>query len=391
MLDFEFVSPTKFVFGKKTEERVGELAAAYGKKALVHYDMGTFVKDSGLLDRVLKSLKDAGVQAVELGGVQPNPRDTLIYKAIEICRKESVDIIIAIGGGSTIDSAKATSIGAKYDGDFWDFYAGKAQATEKLPLGVVLTIPAAGSEGSNGSVITKDSEMLKRAYDDDLLRPQFAIMNPELTYTLPPFQTACGAADIMAHTMERYFTNTTGVDFTDRLCEATLQSVMHSARVLAKNPKDYDARANVMWAGMVCHNNIMGVGREQDWSSHLIQHELSGMYDVAHGAGLTVVFPAFLRYQYKANVMRVAQFAVRVFGVSMDFEQPERTALEGIDRLEAFFREIGCPTTFKELGAKEEDIPAMAQKCNTNNNGRIGYFNPLTKEQVAEVYKLACK
>ena len=391
MLNFEFISPTKFAFGKNAEERIGELAAEHGKKALVHYDMGTFVKDSGILDRVIKSLNAAGVKTVELGGVQPNPRDTKVYEAIELCRKENVDVIVAVGGGSTIDSCKATSLGVKYDGDFWDFYSGKATPTESLPIGVVLTIPAAGSEDSNGSVITKEEGMLKRACDCDIIRPKFAALNPELTYTLPAFQTACGAADIMAHVMERYFTNTTGVDFTDRMCEATLQSVMHSARILMKDDKNYDARADIMWAGMVAHNNILGVGREQDWSSHLIQHELSGMYDIAHGAGLAVIFPAFLRYQYKHNVMRVAQFANRVFGVSMDFENPERTAIEGIDRLEAFFREIGLPTTFKELGAKEEDIPAMAAKCNTNNGELVGYFNPLSKKQVEEVYKLACK
>lgn len=389
MLDFEFISPTKFIFGKDAELKTGEEAAKYGKKALIHYGGGSVVK-SGLLKRVQDSLHQAGIETIELGGAQPNPRDTLVYKGIELCRTEKVDLIVAVGGGSTIDSAKAIAVGVKYDGDFWDLYSG-VEPRAKLPVGVVLTIPAAGSEGSVGSVITKEDGMLKRSCDYDIMRPEFAVMNPELTYTLPPFQTACGVADIMAHTFERYLTNTPGVDFTDRLCEAVLLSVMRNARIVMRDPRNYDGRANIMWAGMVAHNNITGVGREQDWSSHLLEHELSGLYDVAHGAGLAVVLPAFMRYQLKNNIDRFAQLAVRVFGVSMDFADPERTALEGIERLENFFREIGLPTTFAELGAKEEDIPVLVEKCNFNNGERVGYFHPLTRSQVAEVYRLACK
>jgi alcohol dehydrogenase YqhD (iron-dependent ADH family) len=389
MLDFEFISPTKFVFGKNAETRTGEFAAKYGKKALVHYGGGSAIK-SGLIKRVVESLNKAGVQTVELGGVQPNPRDTLIYKGIEFCKKENVELIIAVGGGSVIDSSKAIAVGVKYNGDFWDLYSGK-QPTAKLPVGVVLTIPAAGSEGSVGSVVTKEEGQLKRSCDYDIMRPEFAIMNPELSFTLPPFQTACGAADIMAHVMERYFTNTSGVDFTDRLCEATLQTIIRNVRIVMKNPTDYDARANIMWAGMVAHNDIMGVGREQDWSSHLLEHELSGLYDVAHGAGLAVIFPAFLWYQCQYKPTRIAQFAVRVFGTSMDFEHPEYTAVEGINKLRAFFRELGLPTTFQELGAKESDIDILVKKCNFNHGDKLGYFNPLTRKQAAEVYKLACK
>ena len=389
MLDFEFISPTKFIFGRGAEERTGEFAAKYGKKALVHYGSGSIVK-SGLLKRVIESLGKAGVKAVELGGVQPNPRDTLVYKGIDLCRKENVDSLVAVGGGSTIDSAKAISVGVKYNGDFWDLYSGK-KPLEKLPVGVVLTIPAAGSEGSVGSVITKEEGLLKRSCDYDIMRPEFAIMNPELTYTLPPFQTACGAADIMAHVMERYFSKTPEVDFTDRLCEAVLQAIIRSAPIAMRNPSDYDARSNIMWAGMVAHNDILGVGREQDWSSHLLEHELSGLYDVAHGAGLAVIFPAFLKYQCKHCTAKIAQFAVRVFGVSMDFEHPEYTAMEGINRLESFFKELGLPTTFKELGAKESDIDVLVKKCNFNNGDKIGYFHPLTRSEAAEVYKLACK
>jgi len=389
MLDFSFVSPTQFAFGKGTQAQAGEFCRAFGQKALLHYGGGSVVR-SGLLDQIKHSLQEAGVSFVELGGVQPNPRDTLVYEGIELCRKERVDVILAVGGGSVIDSAKAIAIGVKYGGDFWDFYSGKQTVTGVLPLGVVLTLPAAGSEASNSSVITQEKTSLKRFCDSDLLRPKFAILNPELTFTLPPFQTACGVTDIMAHVMERYFTNTQGVGLTDHMCEAVLMSMVKYARIVIQNPRDYDARANIMWAGVVAHNNVLGVGRQQDWSTHMIEHELSALYDVAHGAGLATIFPAFLRYQYPHNVMRVAQFAQRVFGVEMDFEQPERTALEGIDRLKAFYHEIGMPTSFKELGAKEEDIDRLSAKVLLNNGDKLGYFHPLTRAGIAEVYRLAC-
>jgi alcohol dehydrogenase YqhD (iron-dependent ADH family) len=388
MLNFEFISPTKFIFGKDAETRIGDIAAKYGTKALVYVD-DKFAKKSGLIDRVVNSLNQAGIKTVLLGGVMPNPRASKVYEGIELCRKEKVDLIVAVGGGSTIDSAKATSIGVLYDGDFWDFYSGK-QPTKRLPLGVVLTIAAAGSEGSLGSVITNEDGWLKRSCDCDLMRPDFSIMNPELTYTLPPFQTACGVADIIAHVLERYITNTTGVDLTDGLSEAVITSVIRNAPIVLKKPDDYDARANIMWAGMVAQNGIMGVGCEEDWSSHLLEHELSALYDVAHGAGLTVILPAFMRYQYKYNVMRFARFAVNVFGVIMDFEKPERTAEEGIDHLEAFFKSCGLPTTFAELGAKQEDIPVLVEKCNFNNGEYLGYFHPINRQQAAEIYKLAC-
>ena len=389
MLNFEFVSPTKFLFGKDAQSRVGEIACAYGKTALVHYG-GESAQKSGLLAAVEQSLTKSGLRVVKLGGVQPNPRDTLVYKAIELCRAENVDVIIAVGGGSVIDSAKAISIGALYDGDFWDFYSGKTP-NKRLPLGVILTLPAAGSEGSFGSVITRERDMLKRDCCCDLLRPDFALMNPELTYTLPPYQTACGACDIMAHVLERYMSNTPGNELTSSLCEAILSTVISSVRVALKEPKNYDARANIMWAGTLAHNNVVGVGREQEWSSHQLEHELSGLYDVAHGAGLAVVLPAFMRYQYKHNVMLFARLAVNVFGVKMDYENPWRTALSGIDSLEAFLREIGLPTTFEQLGAKEEDIPALVEKCAFNNGDLLGYLNPLTRDEACELLRLACK
>ena len=390
MMDFTFYSPTKFYFGRNTQQQAGALCRAYGKKALLHYGGGS-VKKSGLLDTVKASLAQAGVEALELGGVQPNPRDTLIYEGIDLCRSQGVDVILAVGGGSVIDSAKAIAMGVKYDGDFWDFYTGKALPEEVLPLGVILTLPAAGSEGSNSSVVTKEEGLFKRFCDSDLLRPAFAIMNPEITFTLPPYQTACGVVDMIAHVMERYFSNTPEVDLTDRMCEGVIRSVMKYARIVMQDPTDYNARANIMWAGTVAHNNVLGVGRQQDWSTHMMEHELSALYDVAHGAGLAVMFPAFLKYQMPFHVMRVAQFAVRVFGVSMDFEKPERTAMEGIHLLETFYHEIGMPISFAELGAKEEDIPAMAEKCLLNNGDKLGSFHPLTRAEIAEVYKLACR
>jgi len=390
MIDFTFYSPTTFYFGRNTQQKAGELCSAYGKKVLLHYGGGSVIR-SGLLDEVKLSLAQAGVEALELGGVKPNPRDTLVYEGIDLCRKQGVDVILAVGGGSVIDSAKAIAMGVKYDGDFWDFYTGKGLPQEVLPLGVILTLPAAGSEGSNSSVITKEEGLYKRFCDSDLLRPAFAIMNPEITFTLPPYQTACGVVDMIAHVMERYFTNTPEVDLTDGMCEGVIRSVMKYARIVMKDPTNYEARANIMWAGTIAHNNVLGVGRQQDWSTHMMEHELSALYDVAHGAGLAVMFPAFLKYQMPFHVMRVAQFAVRIFGVGMDFEKPERTATEGIRLLEAFYQEIGMPISFAELGAKEEDIPFMADKCLLNNGDKLGSFHPLTRTEIAEVYRLACR
>jgi alcohol dehydrogenase len=390
MLDFTFCSPTRFEFGRDTQQKTGALCAAHGRRALLHYGGGSVVK-SGLLDTVKQSLKTAGVSFVELGGVQPNPRDTLVYEGIGLCRREGVDVVLAIGGGSVIDSAKAIAAGVRYSGDFWDLYSGKAAVKDILPLGVILTLPAAGSEVSNSSVITRESEHLKRFCDSERMRPLFAIMNPELTYTLPPYQTACGCTDMMAHVMERYFTNTPEVEVSDRMCEGVMRAVMKYAKLVMKTPDDYDVRANIMWAGSVAHSDILGVGRQQDWSTHMMEHELSGLYDVAHGAGLAVMFPAFLKYQLPFRVQRIAQFAVRVFGVSMDFEKPERTALEGIHRLEIFYREIGMPTSFREIGAKEEDIEFMAGKCLLNNGDKLGHFHPLTRNEIAGVYRLACQ
>ncbi|NLK99504.1 MAG: iron-containing alcohol dehydrogenase [Clostridiales bacterium] len=388
MNNFTFYSPTYFVFGKDTENEAGRYVKRFGgSKVLIHYGGGSVIR-SGLLDRVKKALTNEGIDYVELGGVKPNPRSGLVYEGIELCRKEAVDFILAVGGGSSIDSAKAIAAGALYEGDFWDFYEGKP-ITKALPVGTVLTIAAAGSEGSGDSVITKEEGMLKRGAGGEALRPVFSILNPALTQTLPAYQTACGATDIMAHVFERYFTNTKEVEITDRLCEAVLLTMVKEVPRVIEDPNNYEARANIMWAGMVAHNNLVGVGREQDWASHGIEHELSALYDVAHGAGLAVIFPAWMTYVMKQDIIRFAQIAVRVWGCEMNFANPEETAKEGIEKLKQFLTSIGMPISFKELGAREEDIPLMVEKLGLGENGTMGSFMPLTAKDVEQIYRLA--
>lgn len=389
MDNFNFYSPTEFIFGKDRESECGEYVKKYGgSKVLIHYGGGS-AERSGLLGRVRESLNKSGISFVELGGVKPNPRDTLVYKGIDLCRSEGVDFILAVGGGSSIDSAKAIAAGVPYGGDFWDFYSGK-HIEKALPIGVVLTIAAAGSEGSGDSVITKEDGMLKRGAGSDVLRSKFSILNPALTQTLPAYQTACGATDIMAHVFERYFTNTTEVEITDRLCEAVLITMVKETPRVIADPDNYDARANIMWAGMVAHNGLVGVGRSQDWNSHGIEHELSALYDCAHGAGLAVIMPSWMEFVYKHNVMRFCQMATRVFGCQMNFENPEATALEGIRRFRSFLHSIGMPINFAELGAKEEDIPALVEKFGIGS-GKTGGFVALSAEDITEIYKIAAK
>jgi alcohol dehydrogenase YqhD (iron-dependent ADH family) len=388
MENFTFYSPTYFVFGKGTENETGHYVKRFGgKKVLIHYGSGSVVR-SGLLDRVKASLDNENIKYVELGGVQPNPRSGLVYKGIDLCRKEGVDFVLAVGGGSTIDSSKAIAAGVPYDGDFWDFYEGKT-VEQALKIGTILTIAAAGSEGSGDSVITKEEGMLKRGGHGEALRPSFSILNPELTQTLPAYQTAAGATDIMAHVFERYFTNTKEVEVTDRLCEAILLTMIKEVPRVIADPNNYEARANIMWAGMVAHNNLVGVGREQDWSSHDLEHELSALYDVAHGAGLAVMFPAWMTYVMKHDVNRFAQLAVRVWGVNMNFANPEETAKEGINRLKQFLSSIGMPISFKELNAKEEDIPFMVEKLGLGENRRMGGFVKLSAKDAEAIYRLA--
>ena len=387
MNNFNFYSPTYFEFGRNTEEKAGKLIKRFGgKKTLVHYGSGSVVR-SGLLGRVLASLDAEGILHVELGGAMPNPRSGLVYEGIELCRKEKVDFILAVGGGSAIDSAKAIAIGVPYEGDFWDFYTGR-KIEEALPVGTILTLAAAGSEASASSVITHENGMVKRGTLSDKIRPVFSILNPELTKTLPAFQTACGATDMFAHVLERYFTNTKDVEITDRLCEGIMLTIINEAPKAIADPENYEARANLMWAGMVAHNDICGVGRVQDWGSHQLEHELSALYDVAHGAGLAVMFPAWMKFTMKHDVMRFAQLAVRVFGCQMDFQNPERTASEGIERFESFLRSIGMPVRFKELGAKREDIPTLIEMLKMDKRG-VGNFVKLSAEDVEGIYMLA--
>lgn len=387
MNNFNFYSPTYFVFGKGRENEAGKYVKRFGgTKVLLHFGGNSAIK-SGLLDRVKKSLTQEGISFVELGGVLPNPRSGLVYKGIEICKNEGVDFILAVGGGSVIDSAKAIAAGALYDGDFWDFYTGK-KVEKALPVGTILTIAAAGSEGSSSSVITHENGLLKRSAEGNALRPVFSILNPELTFTLPAYQTACGITDMMAHVMERYFTNTREVEITDRLCEGILLTIIKEAPVAIAEPTNYGARGNIMWAGMVAHNDICGVGREQDWATHQMEHELSALYDVAHGAGLAVMFPAWMKYVMNHDIMRFAQFAVRVWGCEMDFQHPEITAKEGIAKFEQFLISIGMPVRFAELGAKAEDIPTLVKNMRLGNR-TVGSFVKLTEKDVAEIYKLA--
>lgn len=389
MENFTFYSPTYFVFGKDEETNAGQYVKRFGgSKVLLHYGGGSVVR-SGLLERVKKSLEQKDISYVELGGVKPNPRSGLVYEGIDLCRKEGVDFVLAVGGGSTIDSAKAIAAGVVYDGDFWDFYQGKP-VQKALPVGTILTIAAAGSEGSPDSVITNENGMYKRGASGEALRPAFSILNPALTQTLPAYQTACGVTDIMAHLFERYFTTTKEVEVTDRIIEGLLLTMIHEAPRVIENPDNYEARANIMWAGMMAHNNCCGVGRVQDWSSHNIEHELSAVYDCAHGAGLAVVFPAWMTYVYKNDIMRFAQVANRVWGCPMDFANPERTALEGIQAFRRFLKSIGMPSNFEELGADKKDIAKMAHTAcyGDGRQGSFGGFVSLQEQDVVKIYEL---
>ena len=389
MENFTFYSPTFFVFGKDSENQTGDYVKKFGgSKVLIHFG-GKSAKTSGLLDRAESSLKNAGIPYVCLGGVKPNPRSGLVYEGIDLCKKEKVDFILAVGGGSTIDSAKAIAAGVLYDGDFWDFYSGK-MIEKALPVGTVLTIAAAGSEGSPDSVITKEEGMFKRGTGSDAIRPKFSILNPALTQTLPPYQTAAGITDIMAHLYERYLTNTKDVEVTDRLIEALLLTMKHEGPRVIADPNNYEARANIMWAGMMAHNNSCGVGRSQDWTSHDVEHELSALYDCAHGAGLAVTMPAVFKYVMKHDVMRFAKVAVRVWGCQMDFDHPEVTALEGIEAFRNYLISIGMPKNFAELGAKEEDIPKLVNVlCHGNGRtGTVGGFVTLNEDDCAKIYKM---
>ncbi|TCT15506.1 hypothetical protein EDC18_103211 [Natranaerovirga pectinivora] len=388
MDNFIFQNPTKIIFGKNTESSVGKEVSSYSKKILLHYGGGS-IKKSGLYDKVVASLKEANIEFIELPGVKPNPRLSLVREGIQICRDNGIDFVLAVGGGSVIDSAKAIAIGVPYNGDVWDFYTDKADATEALPVGTILTIPAAGSESSTGSVITNEDGWYKKPYNSALIYPKFSILNPELAYTLPRYQISCGAADILAHLMERYFTNSKNVEFTDRLIESTMKTIINNVPKVLKNQEDYDAWAEVMWAGAIAHNNLLNTGRVGDWGSHNIEHELSGIYDVAHGAGLAVVFPAWMKYLYKHDMNRFVQFAVRVWNVEQEFFSPEETALQGIKKLEEFFVSIDMPITLKGLGIEDDRYEEMANKATDNDASPLGNFVKLNSKDIVNILKLA--
>ncbi len=387
MIDFEFQNPTRIIFGRGAEEKVGKQVAAYSKNILLHFGGGS-IKASGLYDRVIASLKKAGVTWIELGGVKPNPRLSLVHEGVKLCKENKLGLILAVGGGSVIDSAKAIAMGAVIEGDVWNFYLGKGEPVDALPIGTVLTIPAAGSESSTGTVITNEDGWLKRAVNSELIYPRFSILNPELAYTLPKFQVACGVTDIMAHLMERYFTNVDHVEFTDRLIEATMKTLISKAPLVLNNPQDYDAWSELMWAGTIAHNNLLNTGRIGDWASHDIEHEISGIYDVAHGAGLAVVFPAWMKYVLHHDLNRFVQWAVRVWNVEMDVFNPEAVARAGIARLEAFSHSIGLGTRLADLGIHDKRIDEMADKCTGGSTRTVGNFVKLDREAVKKILLL---
>lgn len=392
MINFEFHTPTKVIFGKDTETQAGkEIKAQGGHKVLVHFG-GDYLIKNGTLDRVHQGLEDAGLEYIDLGGVVPNPRLGLVKEGIRICKEEGIDFLLPIGGGSAIDSAKGIGYGLANDFELEDLLLGKVTTDKIAPIGCISTIAATGSETSNSMVITIEDGMLKRSYNHDCARPKFAIMNPELTYTLPVYQTASGASDIMMHTMERYFTPTASdTDLIDRMAEGLLVSVREAAQVAVKDPYNYDARATLMWAGSLSHNGLTGTGRVSDFASHKIEHELGGMFDVAHGAGLCAIWGSWARYVYKTNPARFAQFAVRVFDVAENFRDTDTTAQKGIEAWEDWCHKIGMPTSLRELGITPTDaqIEEMAEKCVATGNGHVGFFQTLYKEDVMKILEMA--
>ncbi len=388
MVDFIFQNPAKIIFGKTALSHLGEEAARYGDKALLVYGGGS-VKRIGLYDQVTQILSRAGIRVWELSGIVPNPLLARVREGIAICRREGIGLVLALGGGSVIDTAKGVANGVPYDGDVWDFYAGRRAPARSLPLGVILTIPAAGSEMSYSSVITNEDGMLKRGYNSLTNVPTFSILNPEWSFSLPPYQTAAGCVDIAAHMMERYFTRVEHVELTDRMITAGIRTVLHNALLVMKNPTDYDARAEVMWAGTLAHNTLLNTGRVGDWGSHKVEHELSAEYDIAHGAGLAIVFPAWMKYAVRQRPEKLAQFARDAFDVSADFGGETEVALEGVRRLEAFYRSIGMPTTLRDAGITGVDGTKLAARALPEADGFVGSYIELRRKDMEAIYELA--
>ncbi len=392
MKDFNYYAPTEVVFGENSEEQVAALVKKYGgTKVLVHYG-GKSAERSGLLDKICGLLTEGGIAFKKLGGVVPNPRLSLVHEGIKLCREEGIDFILAVGGGSVIDSSKAIAYGVPYEGEVWDFYLGKDKATKMLPVACVLTIPAAGSEMSEASVITNEDGDVKLGYSNNLSRPKFAIMNPKRTFTLPPYQTAAGVTDMMMHTMERYFTKDDDMDLTTDIAETMLRSMKDAIFAVLKNPEDYRYRAQIMWGGSLMHNGLTGCGVTDDWATHQLEHELSGMFDVTHGAGLAAIWPSWARYVMHENLSRFVRFAVNVMDVPNDFTDPEGTALKGIEAMERFYHAIGMPINIKELIGKDitdEEIKEMTRKCSRNYQHTCGQLKVLKAEDMENIYKMA--
>ncbi len=387
MRNFNFKNGTEIIFGKDSESQVGNLIKKYTNKILLHYGGGS-IKKTGLYDKVIKSLKDSDIEFVELSGVKPNPRVSLVREGIKICRDNNIDFILAVGGGSVIDSSKAIAAGVNYNGDVWDLFIDKPINHKCIQLATILTIPAAGSETSSGCVITNEDGLYKRSTGHPTLRPVFSIMNPELTYTLPKYQTSCGIADMFAHILERYFTNEPNVDLTDRLCEGTMKAIIDNALRLNTNPNDYNSRAEIMLSGMVAHNGSLDMGRLGDWASHDIEHELSGVYDIAHGAGLAIVFPAWMKFVYKHDINRFAQFSNRVFDIDINLNDLEETALKGIKALEDFFTTIELPTRLSHVNIDDSNLEEMANKLVAHTD-HAGNFVEIRAKEALEILKLA--
>lgn len=390
--DFNFYAPTRVVFGKSSEEKIAELVMAFHpQKVLIHYGGGS-AERSGLLNVVRSQIRQAGLDFVELGGVIPNPLLSKVQEGITLCRKENVDFILAVGGGSVIDSAKAIGYGVHYNGDVWDFWAGKATPKACMPIGVVLTIPAAGSEMSSSCVITKDEGLIKRGINSDLCRCKFVVMNPERTFTLPPYQTAAGATDIMMHTMERYFSKYEDMTLTDAIAEALLRTVKDAALVVMEHPEDYRNRAQIMWAGSLAHNDLTECGTEKDFATHRLEHELSALFGVTHGAGLAAIWPSWARYVKSRHLSRFVQFAVNVMGIENDFAHPDETAEKGIRAIEDFYRKIGMPTNIHELLGREittDEIEEMVNKCSRGGTITLGAMEVIDTQAMRTIYEMA--
>lgn len=388
MKDFVFKNPAKIIFGRDALSHLAGEVKRYGKRVLLIYGGGS-VKKIGAYDAVMSILGDIGCEVWELSGVVPNPRLSLVHEGVAICKRENIELILALGGGSVIDTAKAVANGAMYDGDEWDFQIGKALPEKVLPLGVILTLPAAGSEMSYSCVITNEDGWLKRGYNSLTNVPKFALLNPEYSFTLPPYQTACGCVDIMAHMMERYFTQERNVELTDGMIESNIRVVMRNALIVMDKPFDYDARAEIMWAGALAHNTLLQTGRVGDWCTHKLEHELSGMFDIAHGAGLAILFPIWLRHVMDVGLFKVKQFAVNVMGVSTDIGSDEQIALEGISRLEAFYKKLGMPLRLSEAGITVDKSKEMALKALPEEGATLGFFKSIDRREAEEIFREA--